>query len=115
MNSRRTVKPGMGIATILLIFVVLVMTIVSVLSLLRVRQNHESIHSQIEYAQAYSQANAKAEYLQDQVKKGNTEDVQKEPKGYTYVIDIMNGQTLHVVLDERGNALEWKTEYEREE
>ena len=109
MKERRSLKPGTGIATILLIFVVLAMTILAVLSYLHASQNHQSVARQIEYAQAYSEAEAQASYLQDQVKKGHFEQVETNEEGYTYRIEIVEGQTLFVQLDKQGNALIWKT------
>ena len=87
MKERRTLKPGTGIATILLIFVVLAMTILAVLSYLHASQNHQSVTRQIEYAQAYSEAEAQAAYLQDQVKHGHFENVESNEEGYTYSIE----------------------------
>ncbi len=43
MNKRRNLKPGTGIATILLIFVILAMTIMAALSYVRVWQDHQSL------------------------------------------------------------------------
>lgn len=115
MKERRTLKPGTGIATILLIFVVLAMTILAVLSYLHASQNHQSVTRQIEYAQAYSKAEARAAYLQDQVKHGHFENVESNEEGYTYSIEIVKGQNLFVQLDKQGNALIWKTIDETEE
>lgn len=115
MRERRSLKPGTGIATILLIFVVLAMSILAVLSALKVSQNHQSVLRQVEYAQAYSKADAKALYLQDQVRQGNFDEVTANDIGYTYTIQITKNQSLLVQLDSQGNALSWKTITEMEE
>ena len=115
MKERRSLKPGTGIATILLIFVVLAMSILAVLSALKASQNHQSVNRQIEYAQAYSKADARASYLQEQVRQGNVEEVTTNDLGYTYTIPITEDQSLYIQLDFQGNALSWKTITEREE
>lgn len=115
MRERRTLKPGTGIATILLIFVVLAMSILSVLSYLKVIQDHKTVLKETEYAQGYAYANAKAEYIQEQVRQGQYDQAQKNEQGYTYTIEVLNEQKLQVQLDPQGNVLCWKTVYDQEE
>lgn len=115
MKERRSLKPGTGIATILLIFVVLAMSILAVLSALKSIQNHQSVERQVEYTQAYSQADAQASKIQAEVRKGNTEEVTPNEAGYEYEINFFEGQSLYVQLDRQGNALVWKTISKTEE
>ena len=63
MNKKRNVKPGTGIATILLIFVVLAMTIMAALSYVRTWQDDQSLQRENAYKQAYYKADAKAKYI----------------------------------------------------
>lgn len=110
--NRQTLKPGTGIATLLMIFVVLAMAVLSVLSYLRVLQDHKSTQRQVEYATSYAKANAQAMYIQDQVKQGFTQGVQPLGEGYTFTVEISEEQFLEVVLDSQGNAISWKTSRE---
>ena len=67
MNKKRNIKPGTGIATILLIFVVLAMTIMAALSYVRTWQDDQSLQREYEYRQAYYKADAKAKYICDEI------------------------------------------------
>lgn len=115
MKEKRALKPGTGIATILLIFVVLAMSILSVLSYLKVIQNHQTVLRETEYVQSYAKANAQAQLIQSQVRDGHLEQVQTIEDGYTYTVDVINGQKLLVELDGQGNARVWKTVYDQED
>lgn len=116
MNKRRNLKPGTGIATILLIFVILAMTITAALSYVRVWQDHQSLIREYEYKQAYYEADSKAKYICDEIMK--TKDVEKISKqmqvaiedngnAYGFQLEIRSNQYLDVELDKNGNVLEW--------
>lgn len=116
MNKRRNLKPGTGIATILLIFVILAMTIMAALSYVRVWQDHQSLIREYEYKQAYYEADSKAKYICDEIMK--TKDVEKISKqmqvaienngnAYGFQLEIRSNQYLDVELDKNGNVLEW--------
>ena len=116
MNKRRNLKPGTGIATILLIFVILAMTIMAALSYVRVWQDHQSLIREYEYKQAYHEADSKAKYICDEIMK--TKDVEKISKqmqvaiedngnAYGFQLEIRSNQYLDVELDKNGNVLEW--------
>lgn len=116
MNKRRNLKPGTGIATILLIFVILAMTIMAALSYVRVWQDHQSLIREYEYKQAYYEADSKAKYISDEIMK--TKDVEKISKqmqvaiedngnAYGFQLEIRSNQYLDVELDKNGNVLEW--------
>lgn len=116
MNKRRNLKPGTGIATILLIFVILAMTIMAALSYVRVWQDHQSLIREYEYKQAYYEADSKAKYICDEIMK--TKDVEKISKqmqvaiedngnDYGFQLEIRSNQYLDVELDKNGNVLEW--------
>ena len=118
MNKRRNLKPGTGIATILLIFVILAMTIMAALSYVRVWQDHQSLIREYEYKQAYYEADSKAKYICDEIMK--TKDVEKISKqmqvaiedngnAYSFQLEIRLNQYLDVELDKNGNVLEWIT------
>lgn len=115
MNKRRNLKPGTGIATILLIFVILAMTIMAALSYVRVWQDHQSLIREYEYKQAYYEADSKAKYICDEIMK--TKDVEKISKqmqvaikdngnAYGFQLEIRSNQYLDVELDKNGNVLE---------
>lgn len=116
MNKRRNLKPGTGIATILLIFVILAMTIMAALSYVRVWQDHQSLIREYEYKQAYYETDSKAKYICDEIMK--TKDVEKISKqmqvaiedngnAYGFQLEIRSNQYLDVELDKNGNVLEW--------
>lgn len=116
MNKRRNLKPGTGIATILLIFVILAMTIMAALSYVRVWQDHQSLIREYEYKQAYYEADSKAKYICVEIMK--TKDVEKISKqmqvaiedngnAYGFQLEIRSNQYLDVELDKNGNVLEW--------
>lgn len=116
MNKRRNLKPGTGIAIILLIFVILAMTIMAALSYVRVWQDHQSLIREYEYKQAYYEADSKAKYICDEIMK--TKDVEKISKqmqvaiedngnAYGFQLEIRSNQYLDVELDKNGNVLEW--------
>lgn len=123
MNKRRNLKPGTGIATILLIFVILAMTIMAALSYVRVWQDHQSLIREYEYKQAYYEADSKAKYICDEIMK--TKDVEKISKqmqvaiedngnAYSFQLEIRSNQYLEVELDKNGNVLEWITKTKEE-
>lgn len=123
MNKRRNLKPGTGIATILLIFVILAMTIMAALSYVRVWQDHQSLIREYEYKQAYYEADSKAKYICDEIMK--TKDVEKISKqmqvaiedngnAYSFQLEIRSSQYLDVELDKNGNVLEWITKTKEE-
>lgn len=123
MNKRRNLKPGTGIATILLIFVILAMTIMAALSYVRVWQDHQSLIREYEYKQAYYEADSKAKYICDEIMK--TKDVEKISKqmqvaiedngnAYSFQLKIRSNQYLDVELDKNGNVLEWITKTKEE-
>lgn len=123
MNKRRNLKPGTGIATILLIFVILAMTIMAALSYVRVWQDHQSLIREYEYKQAYYEADSKAKYICDEIMK--TKDVEKISKqmqvaiedngnAYGFQLEIRSNQYLDVELDKNGNVLEWITKTKEE-
>lgn len=123
MNKRRNLKPGTGIATILLIFVILAMTIMAALSYVRVWQDHQSLIREYEYKQAYYEADSKAKYICDEIMK--TKDVEKISKqmqvaiedngnAYSFQLEIRLNQYLDVELDKNGNVLEWITKTKEE-
>lgn len=123
MNKRRNLKPGTGIATILLIFVILAMTIMAAISYVRVWQDHQSLIREYEYKQAYYEADSKAKYIFDEIMK--TKDVEKISKqmqvaiedngnAYSFQLEIRSSQYLDVELDKNGNVLEWITKTKEE-
>lgn len=123
MNKRRNLKPGTGIATILLIFVILAMTIMAALSYVCVWQDHQSLIREYEYKQAYYEADSKAKYICDEIMK--TKDVEKISKqmqvaiedngnAYSFQLEIRLNQYLDVELDKNGNVLEWITKAKEE-
>lgn len=123
MNKRRNLKPGTGIATILLIFIILAMTIMAALSYVRVWQDHQSLIREYEYKQAYYEADSKAKYICDEIMK--TKDVEKISKqmqvaiedngnAYSFQLEIRSNQYLDVELDKNGNVLEWITKTKEE-
>lgn len=116
MNKRRNLKPGTGIATILLIFVILAMTIMAALSYVRVWQDHQSLIREYEYKQAYYEADSKAKYICDEIMKTkNVEKISKQMQvaiedngnAYGFQLEIRSNQYLDVELDKNGNVLEW--------
>lgn len=123
MNKKRNIKPGTGIATILLIFVVLAMTIMAALSYVRTWQDDQSLQREYEYRQAYYKADAKAKYICDEIMKlkdveeistQNKVDIQFEENIYSFQIEIRSNQVLEVQMDQDGNILEWMTKTKEE-
>ena len=114
MNKKRNIKPGTGIATILLIFVVLAMTIMAALSYVRTWQDDQSLQREYAYKQAYYKADAKAKYICDEIMQlkdveeistQNQVDIQFEKNIYSF---------LEVQMDQDGNILEWMTKTKEE-
>lgn len=123
MNKKRNVKPGTGIATILLIFVVLAMTIMAALSYIRTWQDDQSLQREYAYKQAYYKADAKAKYICDEIMHSkdveeistqNQVDIQFEENIYSFQIEIRSNQVLEVQMDQDGNILEWMTKTKEE-
>ncbi|OUP62005.1 hypothetical protein B5F14_01060 [Faecalitalea cylindroides] len=123
MNKKRNIKPGTGIATILLIFVVLAMTIMAALSYVRTWQDDQSLQREYEYRQAYYKADAKAKYICDEIMQlkdveeistQNQVDIQFEKNIYSFQIEIRSNQVLEVQMDQDGNILEWMTKTKEE-
>lgn len=116
MNKKRNIKPGTGIATILLIFVVLAMTIMAALSYVRTWQDDQSLQREYACKQAYYKADAKAKHICDEIMQlkdveeistQNQVDIQFEKNIYSFQIEIRSNQVLEVQMDQDGNILEW--------
>lgn len=123
MNKKRNIKPGTGIATILLIFVVLAMTIMAALSYVRTWQDDQSLQREYAYKQAYYKADAEAKYICDEIMQlkdveeistQNQVDIQFEKNIYSFQIEIRSNQVLEVQMDQNGNILEWMTKTKEE-
>lgn len=113
-REKNSLHIGTGIPVILLIFVSLAMVILSSLIFLQVMQEHTIFDRQIAFEVGYHQANAKAEYVLDCLRSGNTEnldvEIKTEEEGYSYVIDAGQGRQLFVLLNKNHEVLEWRIE-----
>lgn len=132
-KTKRNVQIGLGASSILMIFVVLCMMILSVLAYNQAKQNYDIAKREAVYEEAYRKADTKAsilyEVLNTYVKEDGSldktlarldvqeqfqsEDVQYELQNQTISIHIkVNAQqSLQVVLEQVGNEVisnSWK-------
>lgn len=66
-NKTTSLKIGVGTATILMIFVVLCMVILSVLSLQEAQMNEALVNKEKDYTQAYYEAKTKADLIYNEM------------------------------------------------
>lgn len=101
MKEKRGLSIGLGIPTILLVFVSLGLCILSLMTYLEAKQNSQSVQKEIEYVRAYYQADAKAQNLIEEIKKGEDEKnkaVSSENGIDTYLFEISSQQELYVQI-----------------
>lgn len=115
MNKVRNGLPiGLGIPTILVIFVVLGMTILSTLTWLEASQNRTTATKEIAHVQAYYKADSLAKYLCAQIKQGkltNEEQtkyqIEKQETSYAFTLEIENEKQLYVNVNQNGTINQW--------
>ncbi len=103
MKEKRGLSIGLGIPTILLVFVSLGLCILSLMTYLEAKQNSQSVQKEIEYVRAYYQADAKAQNLIEEIKKGEDEKnkaVSSENGLDTYLFEISSHQELYVQIQD---------------
>lgn len=130
MNKRKhTVQIGLGASSILMIFVVLCMMILSVLAYNHAAQNESIAKREVAYEEAYQKANTKGEILYEVLKQESqqkttwqelvTHDLLQD-KAISYIIqeqritikvEVNQQQYLQIVLQKDGSQIskqEWK-------
>lgn len=119
MKNKRTIHPGTGLSTILLIFVVLSMTILSLFTYMRVQQDHQSLQREYQQKQGYYQAQALANYIYQEIQEGvmiqtleNKTQVKIDENKQTiqFEIPISDQQVLSVSFKETGDILKWQVQ-----
>lgn len=124
MNKKnRSVQLGLGIPTILLIFIALCMATISVLIYLNASQNSTMTEREARYVEAYYNADSKAKRIVDVlngvINTNNSENiayikdkyavnVNLDDSAYTFSVKINADKLLSVKLDSRFNVLVWK-------
>ena len=114
MKEKRRLHPGTGLATIVLIFVILSMTIMALFTYMRVQQDHRSLMRDYEQKQQYYHADAQAKYIVQEFLKGiNVEeqthiDIKEVGNRYEFEIPISSSQVLFVCFDQSGNIYDWQ-------
>ncbi len=110
MKEKRGLSIGLGIPTILLVFVSLGLCILSLMTYLEARQNSQTVEKEIEYVRAYYKADAKAQNLIEEIKKGEdvqTKAVSSENGMDTYLFDLTSEQELYVQIQD-GNVVTYR-------
>ena len=121
MKEKRRLHPGTGLATIVLIFVILSMTIMALFTYMRVQQDHRSLMRDYEQKQQYYHADAQAKYIVQEFLKGiNVEeqthiDIKEVGNRYEFEIPISSSQVLFVCFDHSGNIYDWQIQTRNEE
>ena len=87
-NKQSTLKIGIGTATILMIFVVLCMVILSVLSLKEAQMNVHLVEKEKQYTQAYYEAQAQATMVFNAIQKKDSTPEQWQNISNTLDVDI---------------------------
>lgn len=115
MKEKRRLHPGTGLATIVLIFVILSMTIMALFTYMRVQQDHRSLMREYKQKQQYYHADAQAKYIVRAFLKGTNIEEQipveiKKEEGsiYQFEIPISSSQVLFVRFDQSGNIYDWQ-------
>ena len=114
MKEKRRLHPGTCLATIVLIFVILSMTIMALFTYMRVQQDHRSLMRDYEQKQQYYHADAQAKYIVQEFLKGiNVEeqthiDIKEVGNRYEFEIPISSSQVLFVCFDQSGNIYDWQ-------
>lgn len=116
MKERRGLSIGLGIPTILLVFVSLGLCILSLLTYLEASKNSKSCQKEMEYVQSYYKADAKAQYMIEQLKQGHT--LKEKPSSSqdgmdTYLFDISSDQELYVQIKD-GNVITYRVREKNE-
>ena len=100
-KNRRTMTIGLGVPTILVIFVVLGMVILSLLTYLKAVQNEKSVEREIEYVTSYYEADIKGKEVIDCIRKGK--DIPypytMEEDSYVFSFEMTNNQELYVKIN----------------
>jgi uncharacterized membrane protein YhiD involved in acid resistance len=102
-RERRGMSIGLGIPTILVIFVCLGMCILSLLTYLEAQQNQKTTNKEIEYVTSYYEADAKAQELIEEIENGQNIKfkVSESKDGVdTYLFKIQKNQELCVKIKE---------------
>ncbi len=110
MKERRGLSIGLGIPTILLVFVSLGLCILSLMTYLEANKNSKTCQKEIEYVQSYYEADAKAQYMIEQLKQG--QEVKEKPSSRqdgidTYLFNISSNQELYVRIKD-GNVVTYR-------
>lgn len=115
MKDNGSLKIGVGTPTILMIFVVLCMVILSVLSFQEADHNMLLVEKEKAYVTNYYEAKAKANQIAHEMKNTSIEDIQEkydlviqeDQTSYQYHIEIDKKKEIYVVLNK--NSLDFMT------
>ena len=108
-KTRRGMTIGLGVPTVLLIFVVLGMCIVCLLTHLKAQQNQATASKEVEQVTSYYEADSKAQYLIEGIQKQedmnsfieeNQIEYKDENGMISFSIPMNEKQVLSVVLKE---------------
>ncbi|NBK98849.1 MAG: hypothetical protein EOM50_12660 [Erysipelotrichia bacterium] len=121
-HKTSSLKIGIGTPTILMIFVVLCMTILSVLSFMEANTNRKLINKEITYSENYYQANATATKIQNALLENKQSitslseqylvEMKENDTEIEYYVTIDDKKYLHVILDKKDMQISkmWKVE-----
>lgn len=115
MNKVRNGLPiGLGIPTILVIFVVLGMTILSTLTWLEASQNRATAKKEAEHIHAYYEADALASYICERIKQGTLTleeqkqyQIEKRDSYYYFTIEIEDQKQISIKINQDGTIDQW--------
>lgn len=102
-NKTSSLKIGIGTPTILMIFVVLCMVILSVLSYMEASTNAKLSEKEVIYNEKYYQATTTAELVLHELRRNQTMDIAVYIKD-TYGIDVQESDTVmeyYVTIDDK--------------
>lgn len=106
MNKRHFFTTGLGIPTILTVFVVLGMSIITLLSYMKEETNSKIVEKEVQYTQEYYLADAKAKYIietmdEDFMSK-HCEKINKQDEELEFIIYINNKNILYIKVGSCG-------------
>lgn len=100
MKKEKSVTVGIGIPTILVLFIILAMVILSLLTYLKEENNSKIVEREITYTQNYYLADAKAKYLLDSEDEAYGEEVSehftKNNGILSFIINVDEKRVLNV-------------------
>lgn len=117
-RGQRHLSLGLGVPTILAVFIILCMCILSVLTYMNAVNNHASWEKEKQHTYAYYEADTKAKQIVKALRNGEDMeviqkqykvDIKKDTTNITFQVIMKEKKKLLVTLNENFKILTWKT------